>query len=82
MDAMFEEDNERRERRLAELRVRARAESTRRAMLELLREGPMSSDQLRARLPSDATIPVVNYHLGVLVDGKEVVHEDGIYRLA
>lgn len=82
MTAMYQEDDDRQERRIAEARVRARAETTRRALLDLLREGPMSSDDLRARLAGDASISVVNYHLGVLLDSKEILSEDGIYRLA
>jgi predicted transcriptional regulator len=82
MDAIFEQGDDGRQRRIAESRARARADETRRAMLDLLREGPMSSDELRARLASDASISVVNYHLGVLVDDKAIVNEDGLYRLA
>jgi len=79
--AMFEESDAGRQRRIAESRARARAEGTRRALLHLLRGGPLSSVDLRAGLAGDAPISVVNYHLAVLVDGKEIVNENGLYRL-
>jgi len=79
---MFEEKDEGRERRIREARARTRAEETRRAMLELLRDGPLSSAEMRAKLAEDATLSVVNYHLSVLVSGGEVVNEGDLYRLA
>jgi DNA-binding transcriptional ArsR family regulator len=79
---MFEKNEGGRSRRIAETQARARAEGTRRAMLDLLREGPMSGVDLRARLAEDAPISVVNYHLAVLESDREIVSENGIYRLA
>jgi predicted transcriptional regulator len=78
---MFEESDEGQQRRTAESEARARAESTRRSMIALLRDGPMNSIDLRAKLATDASISVVNYHLAVLVDGEEIVNEEGLYRL-
>jgi DNA-binding transcriptional ArsR family regulator len=79
---MFEEKDEGRKRRIREARARTRAEETRRAMLELLRNGPLGSAEVRAKLTEDATLSVVNYHLSVLVSDGEVVNEGGLYRLA
>jgi predicted transcriptional regulator len=79
---MFEESDAGHRRRDREARARAKAEATRRALLDLLREGPMSGRELRTRLAADASVSVVNYHLAVLVSDREVVAEDGLYRLA
>ena len=78
---MFEESEER-ERRIKEAQARARAERTRRSLLELLGDGPLSRNDLRARLAEEATLAVVNYHLTVLLDARQIVSEDGLYRLA
>lgn len=79
---MFEQQGERRERRIRESQARAKAEGTRRALLGLLRDGPMSRSELQARLVGNAPLSVVNYHLTVLLDAGAVVNEDGLYRLA
>lgn len=79
---VLRESDDGRERRITESQARARAEETRRAILDLLRDGPMSSMDLRAKLPTDASISLVNYHLTVLVNAREVVSKDGLYRLA
>jgi len=79
---MCEEKGEGRERRLRESQARTRAEETRRAMRELLRDGPLSSAEVRAKLTDDVTLSVVNYHLSVLVSDGEVVNEGDLYRLA
>lgn len=79
---MFEDQGEGQARRNKESRARAKADATRRALLDLLRSGPMTNADLRGRLASDAPISVVNYHLSVLVQAGEVVNEDGLYRLA
>lgn len=79
---MFDESDAEQERRVTEAQARARAEATRSAMLEVLREGPMSRADLRARLGEDAPVSVVNYHLAVLVNDREIVNEEGVYRLA
>lgn len=77
-----EEGDERRERRIREAQARTKAVVTRRAMLELLREGPLSTAELRAKLPGEITVSVANYHLGVLVSSGEVVAAgDDLYRL-
>ena len=79
---MFEESEAEQSRRITELQARARAEATRRAMLDLLRDGPRSSAGLRAKLGGDASITVVNYHLAVLLNDRAVVREGDLYRLA
>jgi len=79
---MCEEKGEGRERRIRESRARTRAEDTRRAMRELLRHGPLSSAEVRAKLAEDASLSVVNYHLSVLVSDGEVINEGNLYRLA
>lgn len=78
---MFEEQGEGPERRDRESRARTKAGETRRAMRELLREGPLSSAEVRAKLGGDASLSVVNYHLSVLVSDGEVVNEGDAYRL-
>jgi hypothetical protein len=78
---MFEESDERERRRIEESQVRAKAERTRRSMLDLLRDGPKTRLDLRAGLPGDVPLAVVNYHLTVLLDARQVVGEDGLYRL-
>lgn len=79
---MCEEKGEEPERRIKEARARTRAAHTRRAMLALLRRGPMSGAELRAALPGELSMAVVNYHLSVLAGDGEVVNESGVYRLA
>jgi len=78
---MFEGKGEGQERRIKEAQARARAERTRHALLDLLRDGPMSRVDLQARLAGNAPLSVVSYHLTVLLDAKEIVSEDGLYRL-
>jgi predicted transcriptional regulator len=78
---MFEK-SEGQERRIRESQARARAEHTRRTILDLLRGGPMSRTDLQAKLAGNASLAVVNYHLGVLLDAREIVREGGLYRLA
>lgn len=79
---MFEGKGEERGRRgEAESAARTRAEQTRQTMLELLREGPLKSVDLRARLDPDTSISVVNYHLSVLVSEGKVVSAGDLYRL-
>jgi predicted transcriptional regulator len=78
-----EQGDERRARRIREAQARTKAEETRRALLALLREGPLSTAELRAKLGGEVTVSVLNYHLGVLVSGGEIVAEDDdLYRLA
>lgn len=78
-----EQGDERRERRIKEVQARTKAEKTRRAMLDLLRQGPLSTAELRAKLPGEVTVSVANYHLGVLVSAGEIVAAgDDLYRLA
>lgn len=79
---MFEEGDAVRRRRTEEAEARARAEGTRRAMLDLLRDGPLSRVDLQAKLAENAPLSVVNYHLAVLLDAREIVSEDERYRLA
>lgn len=79
---MFEESEERERRRIGESQVRAKAERTRRSMLDLLRDGPMSRLDLQAKMAGNVPLAVVNYHLTVLLDARQIVNEDGLYRLA
>lgn len=79
---MFEEQGEGRRRRIREAQARSRSAATRRAMLELLREGPLSRAEVRAGLVGNPALSVVNYHLSVLVSEGDVVGERGRFRLA
>ncbi len=78
---MSGDSDEARSRRITESQARARSADTRQAMLDLLREGPMSSVELRARLADETPMSVVNYHLNVLVNAGEVVDDGDLYRL-
>jgi hypothetical protein len=42
----------------------------------------MSRGDLQAKLAGNATLSVVNYHLKVLLEAREIVSENGLYRLA
>lgn len=78
---MAGDSDEARSRRITESQARTKAEETRQAMLTLLRQGPLSSAELRAKLPGDTPMSVVNYHLSVLVSAGEVAVADDLYRL-
>ena len=78
---MFEEDGAGKRRQIKESQARRRAERARRAMLALLRDGPLSSAEMRSRLGGEVSLSVVNYHLSVLVSDGEVLNEGGTYRL-
>lgn len=78
-----EQGDERRARRIREAQARTRSEETRHAMVALLRGGPLSAAELRAKLAGEVTVSVLNYHLGVLVSAGEIVAAgDDTYRLA
>jgi predicted transcriptional regulator len=79
---MCEEKGKGQKRRNREAKARTRAEDTRRAMLAVLRDGPLSSAEVRARLVEEVSLSVVNYHLSVLVSDGEVVNEGDTYRVA
>jgi len=42
----------------------------------------MGGAELQAKLSGHPSIPLLDYHLTVLVEAGEVVVEDGIYRLS
>lgn len=78
---MAGDSDEARSRRITESQARIKAEGTRQAIVDLLRQGALSSAELRARLAGGTPMSVVNYHLSVLVNAGEVVGDDGLYRL-
>jgi predicted transcriptional regulator len=79
---MFEETDEARERRLREQQARARSENTRRTIVALLGDGPMSSREIKARLPTNVSMSLLSYHLSVLVEGGAIVRDAETYRLS
>lgn len=79
---MFEESDEARKRRMREVQARAKSEDTRRLIVGLLSDGPLSGREIKRRLPADIPMSLLNYHLAVLVEAEEIVNEAGTYRLA
>jgi DNA-binding transcriptional ArsR family regulator len=77
---MFEGYGEARERRIRESQARAKAEDTRRTILDLLRDGPMTRAELRAKLGESTSLSLLNYHLTVLLDARQIASEGGLYR--
>jgi DNA-binding transcriptional ArsR family regulator len=60
--------------------LRAMSDDTRRTMLEMLRNGPLSANDLGA--PFSISAPAVSQHLGVLRDAELVtVERRGTYRI-
>lgn len=76
-------DEQARQRRIEGARQRVPDSEVRTNLLETLSEGEeLSARDLRAKLPGDPPLSVVNYHLLVLGEAETVECVGGLYRLA
>lgn len=79
---MTVEDERAHERRIEQVRERAREHPLRATLLDLLRDDELAATELRSRLPGGPPLSTVVYHLRVLQQAEMVGVVGGLYRLA
>jgi hypothetical protein len=73
---------DKRARRIEQVKERAREHPLRATLLDLLRDDELGATELRSRLPGRPLLATVAYHLRVLEEANMVGVVGGLYRLA